>query len=233
MERGVIKSRNLIVKASGAEYEGLAENEFHCMSIARAAGLDVPAFWLSENKEVFIIERFDFDRASEQYQGFEDMTALTGKQNVEKYDSSYENIAKAIRIFCNGPDRLTSLVAFFDALVLSIVVRNGDAHLKNFGLLYTTPKAGNTRLSPLYDVVCTTTYLPKDTLALKLNKSKRWPTRDELIAFGQAHCLLDRPADRIDRIVAAALEYRPSFETGSIWDLVHTQIAHGTQSIAA
>ncbi|ARP83823.1 hypothetical protein CAL12_25430 [Bordetella genomosp. 8] len=224
VERGHLKDRNLIIKAGGAEYEGLAENEFHCMTIARQAGLQVPRFWISDNKELFVVERFDIDQKTGQYLGFEDMTALTGRQNQEKYDSSYENVAKAISLMASPPRKSASLAAFFKALVLSVTVGNGDAHLKNFGLLYTTPQSDDVRLSPLYDIVCTTTYIPKDTLALKLNRTKAWPTRDELVAFGKAHCQLDHPVEIIDQIVTAAIEYRPAADPGAIWADMRVEI---------
>jgi serine/threonine-protein kinase HipA len=39
-------------------------------------------------------------------------------------------------------------------VALSCVVGNGDAHLKNFGLLYTDPTTSNCRLAPVFDVKC-------------------------------------------------------------------------------
>ncbi|WP_408158415.1 type II toxin-antitoxin system HipA family toxin [Herbaspirillum lusitanum] len=231
VEKGHMKDRNLIIKASGADYDGLAENEYHCMSMARLAGIEVPLFWLSDNREVFVIERFDIDAANDRYLGFEDMTALTGRQNREKYDSSYENIAKAIDIFTSAIHKTPSLTSFFQALTLSVAVRNGDAHLKNFGLLYCTPQTHDVRLSPLYDVVCTTAYLPRDTLALKMNKAKSWPTRAELIEFGKAHCQLDRPQEIIDRVIDVVRSYSANIEPGPIWTLMYPEIVKGASSI--
>lgn len=235
VDKGHMKDRKLIVKASGADYEELAENEYHCMAMARLAGIEVPRFWLSENREVFVIERFDIDASvdADRYLGFEDMTALTGKQNREKYDSSYENIAKAIDLFASAIHKSSSLMAFFQSLCLSVAVRNGDAHLKNFGLLYTTPQTSDVRLSPLYDVVCTTAYLPRDTPALKMNKAKTWPTRAQLIEFGKAHCQLDRPQEIIDRIVDVVRSYVPDIAPGPIWARMHPEMEKGAISISA
>lgn len=66
------------------------------------------------------------------------------------------------------------------------------------------------RLSPLYDVVTTGAYddlnlrtgkMQTDrTLALKLNKSKSYPTREALIAFGKQHCHVRSPERIIERI---------------------------------
>lgn len=231
VEKGAMKDRNLIIKASGADYPGLAENEYHCMTIGRQAGLKVPTFWLSDNREIFVVERFDIDRVNGDYLGFEDMTALTGKQNKDKYESSYETVAKAIGIFASAAHKTESLTEFFKSLVLSILVRNGDAHLKNFGLLYATPRSGDIRLSPLYDIVNTTAYLPKDAMALKMNKSKAWPTREQLLEFGKVHCRLDRPAAIVDDLIDVAISYRPEISAGEIWQSVSEQIKKGASSV--
>lgn len=98
-----------------------------------------------------------------------------------------------------------------------MIVRNGDAHLKNFGMLYTSPASNDVRLSPLYDIVNTTIYIHKDVPALKMNKEKSWPTRQVLINFGKEHCLIAQPEQVIDSISSVAMEYRPEIEVGKIW----------------
>lgn len=231
VEKSAIKDQNLIVKSGGADYPGLAENEFHCMQIGKLAGLDVPEFWLSDNRQLFVIERFDVD-ADGSYLGFEDMTALTGRQNAEKYDGSYEIAAKVIDTFVSPAYKTNSLREFFKSVVLSVAVRNGDAHLKNFGLLYTTPQTDDVRLSPLYDIVNTTSYLEKDILALKMAKTKSWPARKTLVEFGRTHCKLDHPDQVIDQIIEAVNAYVPQIHPGAIWKQMKKQIEAGSYSIA-
>ncbi|WP_334190646.1 type II toxin-antitoxin system HipA family toxin [Noviherbaspirillum sp.] len=230
LDKSTMKDKNLIVKSGGHDYPGLAENEYHCMRIGKLAGLATPAFWLSENRELFIIERFDID-AEGRYLGFEDMTALTGRQNSEKYDASYETATKVIDQFASAAHKTASLTELFKSIVLSVAVRNGDAHLKNFGLLYTTPQTDNVRLAPLYDIVNTTCYLPKDVLALRMAKTKSWPSRETLIHFGRTYCRIDRPELIIDHIAGVADSYVPDIEPGDIWALVKAQIAVGSSSI--
>ena len=55
---------------------------------------------------------------------------------------------------------------------------------KNFGIVYDDVQ-GEARLAPVYDLVTTSVYLPKDSLALTLNGSTRWPTARELRKFGE------------------------------------------------
>lgn len=223
IEKVSVKDRSLIVKSSGEDYPGLAENEYCCMSIARAAKLDVPEFWLSDDKKLFIVDRFDI--GTHGYLGFEDMTSLMGKQNEEKYNGSYELVAKAVRAFASPANVTPSLNELFASITLSVLLRNGDAHLKNFGLLYTDPTSEDCRLSPLYDIVNTTAYIPKDVLALKLNGSKSWPLPKELAEFGKQHCRVDHPEQVIERIATAAMEYRPP-EDSEIWRKMKPLIEH-------
>jgi serine/threonine-protein kinase HipA len=61
-------------------------------------------------------------------------------------------------------------------------IENGDAHLKNFSVIYENPE-GPVRLAPAYDLVATTPYIPKDTLALTLDGSKQFPDREKLLRF--------------------------------------------------
>jgi serine/threonine-protein kinase HipA len=63
----------------------------------------------------------------------------------------------------------------FTLIVINCALRNGDAHLKNFGIVYDDVQ-GEARLAPVYDLVTTSVYLPKDSLALTLNGTTRWPS---------------------------------------------------------
>ncbi len=222
-EKSTLRGKSLIVKSSGDDYPSLAENEFHCLTIAKQAGLSVPEFWLSEDKKRLAIRRFDIDDKTGQFLGFEDMVSLQGKVNDQKYEGSYEKVAFAIEQNASPTLAQKSLNKFFESVVISIVLRNGDGHLKNFGLLYTDPSSDDCRLSPLYDLVCTTVYLPPDQLALSLAKSKSWPDRKTLIEFGQKTCHVDHPALAIDRIVDSVAQYKPESDDSGIWRKMREQ----------
>lgn len=208
----------LIVKAGGDEYPFLTQNEFLCMEAARCSGIRVPPFWLSDDGGLFVMERFDLNNG--QSLGFEDMSVLTGRQpdpqGQYKYQGSYENIALAIQMFCRDA-AIESQQRLFEYIALSVMVRNGDAHLKNFGLLYGHPTDIHPPvLSPLYDVVTTTVYPHMDvrtgatrvdrTLALKINKDRGYPSRRDLLRFGSDVCHVQKPEYVLDRIASAMTE---------------------------
>jgi serine/threonine-protein kinase HipA len=135
--------------------------------------------------------------------GFEDMAALMGLSAEQKYSKSYAAIAKAVRLFCPVQHLRSSLDQLFDSVALSCIVGNGDAHLKNFGLLYSDPTQRDARLAPAYDIVNTTAYIPEDVLALDLvgNKSL-FASRQGLMEFAQT-CDIDQPRERIQKLLAA------------------------------
>ncbi len=188
-EHTAMPLKTVIVKAEGGDYPGLARNEFFCMSVAKEAGFDVPQFWLSEDGLLFVMSRFD-RMPDGTALGFEDLAVLTGRTVEKKYEGSYEMIARAIETFA-GDDSVRQLRRLFERVVLSCWLRDGDAHLKNFGMLYEHPAAAR-RLAPIYDVVCTDVYSELDGLmALKLNKSKTFPTNEEIIEYGNRLGLSD------------------------------------------
>lgn len=82
-------------------------------------------------------------------------------------------------------------------VTLSCIVGNGDAHLKNFGLLYSNPTKRDARLAPAYDIVNTTVYIPEDVLALDLTGNKSlFASRLGLLDFAQV-CDVTQPEEVI------------------------------------
>ena len=82
-----------------------------------------------------------------------------------------------------------SVLAFLDAAIVNLIVGNGDAHGKNFSLLY---RAGAVSLAPFYDVLSTVAYPGlSPTLAMKIARratldeidSKTWPAFAEDIGL--------------------------------------------------
>ena len=187
-KRGTAAIGSYLVKSWGAEYPQLAANEFFCMTAARRAGLPVPEFHLSNNGGLFVMKRFDITPEGEPA-GFEDMCSLQALGTAQKYSSTYERVAKSIKDFVSGEFLQIAREQFFASLALSVMVRNGDAHLKNFAVLYDRPGAP-VRLAPAYDIVTTTAYLKNDIPALSLAGTKKWWSRKMLEKFAVVHLAL-------------------------------------------
>lgn len=212
-DRATVPIPNLIVKTGSESYPGLAANEFLCLSAARQAGVLTPDFDLSDDGQMLLIDRFDIDDQGRRL-GFEDIASLMGLRvrdvlSDRKYQGSYARIADVLKML-----RLMAadLARFFEQVAFTVMVRNGDGHLKNFGVLYSD--ATDIRLAPMFDVVTTAIYrytryaggpeLEDQTLALKLRSGRHqgrgYPTVDELLRFGREVCGVSQPAQVLQRL---------------------------------
>ncbi|EIC19864.1 type II toxin-antitoxin system HipA family toxin [Thiorhodovibrio frisius] len=222
-DRATVPIPSLIVKAAGTSYPGLAANEYLCLSAAQQAGIKTPEFALSNDGQLLVLDRFDVIEQHDgriERLGFEDIAALAGLRvrdtlSDRKYQGSYQAIVELLKQLQLSRENLHR---FFEQLAFSVMVRNGDAHLKNFGLLYRS--ASDAWLAPMFDVVTTTIYrytrfdggpeLEDRTMALKLfrgrHQTKAYPTKEELLAFARRHCDVAKPEIVIQRIAQAMLE---------------------------
>ncbi|MFY9645619.1 MAG: HipA domain-containing protein [Terriglobales bacterium] len=166
------------------EFPQLAANEHFCLKVAERCGLDVPRYRLAEDGMALVVDRFDL-RPDGTYRGFEDFCVLNARRTDEKYRGSYESsVMKRFQQFANSPAVLADTERLFTLIALNCALRNGDAHLKNFGIVY-DDVLGEGRLAPVYDLVTTSIYLPKDSLSLTLNGTTQWPDNKALRRFGE------------------------------------------------
>ena len=173
-----------IIKTPSTRHKHVPLNEYTAMHLAALAGVDIPDIKLIElnkldnlpqinlpdEKLAFAIKRFD--RKGNTRIHMEDFAQVLVKYPHEKYNSaSYEQIGKVIYDFTG--DGLADAQQFARRLLVNILLANGDAHLKNWSLLYqdqVTP-----RLSPAYDIITTSVYIDDEKeYALNLGKTKKW-----------------------------------------------------------
>jgi serine/threonine-protein kinase HipA len=222
-DRPTVPVPSLIVKAASPAYPGLAANEYLCLKAAQRAGISTSTFELSDDGQMLVLDRFDLaagpDESIERL-GFEDVAALAGLRvrdvlSDRKYQGSYQRVAEMLKQLQLPRENLHR---FFEQLAFTIMVRNGDGHLKNFGVLYRSDR--DAWLSPMFDVVTTSIYryrrydggpeLEDRSLALKLfagrHQTKAYPTTEELIHFGRKVCELSAPHEVLQRIATAMHE---------------------------
>ncbi len=184
-DKATLRCDDYIVKSWGDDYKELALNEYYCMKIVKRSGVDTAEFYISDDEKLFIMKRFD-KKDDGTYIGFEDMCVLMAKQRDDKYEGTYEQVAKVAKTFVSPKYKKSSLINFFKMIVINNMVQNGDAHLKNFGLIY--EDIDNIKLAPAYDVVSTTVYIKNDIPALHLMGSKKWWSKKHLLNFGRSVC---------------------------------------------
>ncbi len=173
-----------IIKTPSTKHVHVPLNEFTAMRLAELAGVDIPDIKLVElnsldelpsinlpdEKYAFAIRRFD--RNDGQRIHMEDFAQILVKYPSEKYNSAnYEQIGKVIYEYTG--DSLSNVQQFARRLLVNILLANGDAHLKNWSLIY--PDTITPELSPAYDIVTTSVYMNGETkFALNLAKNKEW-----------------------------------------------------------
>ncbi|SEM14344.1 type II toxin-antitoxin system HipA family toxin [Halomonas daqiaonensis] len=178
------ESGNWIIKPPSARHPWLPEAEFTSMRLAESAGVEIPDIRLislealdglpdinlPDEPHAYAIRRFD--RLREGRVHTEDMAQALFRHPHEKYDGpSYEQMGRLLREFTG--DGLASVQEFARRLLVNILLANGDAHLKNWSLLY--PDQQTPLMSPAYDIVTTQAYIGSEReVALNLNGKKDW-----------------------------------------------------------
>jgi len=185
-DKETLNINEYIIKTWGEEFPYLAENEYFSLKAIKNAGVEIPNIYLSENKRFLVVEKFN--KIDNKIWGFEEVLSLMNKNRIFKYQGSYEQVAKTITPFVND---IKSMESFYKTIVMNYLLKNGDAHLKNFGLLF-NDDFSEIRFAPTYDVVTTIVYIVKDTPALNLFGKKIWWGKDKLVEFGINHCYLSK-----------------------------------------
>ncbi|WP_405457632.1 HipA domain-containing protein [Streptomyces sp. NBC_00101] len=204
-----------LVKFPDYRHADVPRNEYAIMSLAKSVGIDAPEVRLLHrdqleglphrmwpNSEVWAYAVRRFDRTADRKRTrihIEDFAQVRDKYPQDKYMSSFETVAA---ISYRKRD-VASLREAARRIAFSVAVGNGDAHLKNWSLIYADGR--NPSLSPVYDLVSTVPYAPGDEtedLGLKFGGSKRFD-RVGLSAFERLEGALDRRFGTTDAHLAA------------------------------
>lgn len=208
-----------IVKTfDSAQFPELAANELICTRGAQAAGIPTSRVQLSDNRRFLTVDRFDLTPQGA-YLGIEDFCVLDGRRAHGRYDGSYEGVAKRITDFVSPKALGRAREQYALMVAYCCAIGNGDAHLKNFSVLYSSPE-DIVELAPAYDIVATHPYLPRDTLALTMEGSKEFPDRQRLLRFVRrvtgkseraAAALLDRVAVGVEAAIKETARYAKQY----------------------
>ena len=191
-----------IVKLPSRQFEGVPENEFSMMTLARLVGIDVPAVQLVDIDVIsnmpagigtlegpaLAIERFDRLQDGSAVH-VEDFAQVFRVHPEGKYDkASARNIAQVIAAEGTEAD----IAEFIRRLTFSTLIGNADMHLKNWSVIY--PDRRHAALAPAYDFVSTIAYIPDDKAALNFSRTKRFDgySADELSHLAAKALLPDK-----------------------------------------
>lgn len=201
-----------IVKLPDHRHPNVPHNEYTMMAFARELGMDVPDvrivhrdelsdippnMWPNKEEWAYAVRRFDRDEDRRKIH-IEDLAQVRDFYPVSKYQGNYETIASLVY----RRRDLKSLREFSRRLAFSILISNGDAHLKNWSLIYRNTKIPT--LSPAYDLVSTAPYRVSsdgpEALGLKFFGSKRFESVS-LLSFQR----LERRLEAVDANLVEAV----------------------------
>jgi serine/threonine-protein kinase HipA len=210
-----------ILKPQTGSFPHVPENEHATMVLAKAAGIDVPAFGLTplaDGSEAYLVRRFDRTKDGGRIR-LEDFCQLADLPPRAKYDGSSEQLAGLVRRF--STDTTVELARLYRQLVFVWWTGNGDFHRKNVSLTKRAPEGWT--LSPAYDLLNTRLHLPDDQLALPIGGRRDGLTRRAWLRFAQHIGLPDRAAARVlDRFVALLTDARATVQRSFLPDAMVT-----------
>lgn len=213
-----------IIKPAIAGLESSVYNEFFCQSLAKHVGLTVPKVSIITlvNTPYYLIERYDRLKSP---------TGLVTRLHQEDFcqalhippEIKYEEDGGPTLLHCFelieqrmaiSTMQVNAKLDFLRAIMFNYLIGNGDAHGKNFSLLYN----GKTEsLAPLYDLLCTLVYdnIHKAKMAMKIGGKykfkdvcwRHWEQLAEAITI-QPKFLMQQMQTMIHRLSTKAPELR-------------------------
>ncbi|HUG27122.1 MAG TPA: HipA domain-containing protein [Gemmatimonadales bacterium] len=171
-----------IIKLPSMRFPQLPLHEYLMLELARQVGIGVPATRLIEahtiaglphdvalpEPQALTVQRFD--RAPEERVHAEDFAQVFGVYPDQKYEvASSASLGRVVY----AESGLSMFLEYVRRLVFTVLIGNGDMHLKNWSLMY--PDGRKPVLAPAYDFVGTIVYMPPgESLGLSLSRTKRF-----------------------------------------------------------
>ena len=231
-----------IIKAEIRGYPGSVENEWFSMSLASACGLNVAEceILVIGGKRRYVCRRYDREEKGGvvrrlHQEDFCQMLKIDPKRKYENLGGPgiVRSFALLRELSLSASDTLESL----DRVIFNFLVGNGDAHGKNFSVLY---RDGAMELAPMYDVMSTAIY-PEvgKKMAMKIDGEYafKWITTGKFLRMAKTiglgervmHRELDKMIRRVShvlpRMIKAAQKRWPSFCYGEIADGINRRIS--------
>jgi serine/threonine-protein kinase HipA len=164
-----------ILKPEIASFPNTVENEAFCMRLAKHLGLTAASIETTQvdGRKLIIVERYDriiLDDGSVQRLHQEDFCQATGILPDRKYQEDGGPPLARIAGILQSIAPTADIEALLRAVVLNVLIGNGDAHAKNFSLLHRP--SGALGLAPRYDLM-STLYYGDDRLAMYIDAVQR------------------------------------------------------------
>ena len=204
-----------IIKPGIERFPESVFNEWFCMRLSKACGFNTADCDILEfaGTPYYVTTRYD----RETHNGLtrrlhqEDFCQLLKCRPEIKYqDQGGPSIVDCTRALQELRLPASDIISFIDRVIFNFLIGNGDAHGKNFSVLYRTRAP---RLAPVYDALCTTVYPTiSKKMAMKFDGKFefRWVTSGKIVrTFARAGIGEKVIHDSISRQIAALRKALP------------------------
>lgn len=178
-----------IIKPGISRFPESVFNELYCMKLAKACGLDTADCDVLYIKGIpyYVTERYDRSKNGEIWTRLhqEDFCQLLGYEPSIKYESEGgPKLLQCFELLRNLELPASDTIEFLDRIIFIFLTGNGDAHAKNFSVIY---RGGRPRLAPAYDLLSTVVYpnlSPKLAMKIDTEYNFRWISQGKLLRMG-------------------------------------------------
>lgn len=179
-----------ILKPSSSHFEGITENEYFSLKIAKRIGLPVPSVELKKIKDLrfLLVERYDRRIKNNYIERIhqEDFCQALSIPSFRKYQNEGgPGLKECFSLLNSTAQPAVDRNFLATVVVFNYLLGNMDAHAKNFSLLHHT--TDNIRLAPFYDMLCTRAY-PKLTAKMAMKIGSKFEAAKVLPAHWEELC---------------------------------------------
>ena len=231
-----------IIKPGIERFPESVFNEFFCMKLAKACGLRVAECDILEINGIpyYVVERYDREKVDGFWRRLhqEDFCQLLGVNPKLKYESEGgPSLPRCFDLMRRMELSAADTIAFLDQIIFCFLIGNGDAHAKNFSVIYRGRRA---ELAPAYDLLSTTVY-PNlvAKLAMKIEKEYnfRWITHGKFVRMGQKVGITEKVIDleltklgkritaSVPKVIAQLSQKHPAEVYGKIQKGIETRLS--------
>ncbi|MBF0306473.1 MAG: HipA domain-containing protein [Alphaproteobacteria bacterium] len=210
-----------VVKIEATGYRGIVELEALAYQAAAAAGLRTPRVWTLDPPEfrpMLVVERLDMGAngaAMPLETLFSVLFEASGGRVASADQAPYEMVAAAL-LNPNVPvagERAKATETLFRQVLLSLLIGNGDLHLRNMAVLGT--RRDGLELSPVYDPAPMRAWDEHDIVSacnlggLDLDRATAPPQLDAALGHFARSCALSKTAvaDAFEQCLAAGARF--------------------------
>lgn len=186
-----------IIKPNIERFPFTVYNEYYCMKLSQACGIstaDCDVLFI-KNIPYYVTARYDRARTGQRWERLhqEDFCQLLGYEPSVKYESEGgPGLQDCFKLLRDMELPALDVIEFLRRIVFIFLIGNGDAHAKNFSIIY---RGGEPRLSPAYDLLSTTVYpelAPKLAMKIEGRNGMKWISRGKFIRMGMKAGLTER-----------------------------------------